>query len=102
MLQSRWQIDMDEPLVDPATYRERIVRNPNILVGKPTVRGTRISVELVLHFLADDPNLDELFAAYPRLTVEDVKAVLAYARAVVVGQEPVAQPLVDAESALAG
>jgi uncharacterized protein (DUF433 family) len=94
--------DMDELLVDPATYRERIVRNPNILVGKPTVKGTRISVELVLHFLAHDPNLDELFAAYPRLTVEDVKAVLAYARAVVVGQEPVARPLVKAESALAG
>ena len=43
---------MDEPLVDPATYRDRIVRDPNILVGKPTVKGTRISVELVLHFLS--------------------------------------------------
>jgi uncharacterized protein (DUF433 family) len=57
---------------------------------------------LVLHVLSHDPNLDELFAAYPRLTVEDVKAVLAYARAVVVGQEPIAQPLVNAEGALAG
>jgi uncharacterized protein (DUF433 family) len=93
---------MNEPIVDPATYRDRIARDPNILVGKPTVRGTRISVELVLHFLAHEPSLDELFAAYPRLTVEDVKAVLAYARAVLVGQEPVAHPPVSAESALAG
>ena len=93
---------MDEQIVDPATYRERIVRDPNILVGKPTVKGTRISVELVLHFLANDLNLDELFAAYPRLTVDDVKAVMAYARAVLVGQVPVARPLASAESALAG
>ena len=92
---------MDEPVVDPATYREHIVRDPNVLVGKPTVKGTRISVELVLHVLADDPNLDELFAAYPRLTIEDVRAVLAYARAVLVGQEPAMQPLVSAGSALA-
>ena len=62
---------------------ERIVQDPNILVGKPTVRGTRIPVELVLAKLAANPNLDELFADYPRLTVEDVKACLDYARVLV-------------------
>jgi uncharacterized protein (DUF433 family) len=93
---------MDEPLVDPATYRERIVRDPNILVGKPTVKGTRLSVDLVLQILAYEPDLDELFAAYPRLTVEDVKAVLAYARAVLIGQEPATPSQVGTESALVG
>lgn len=71
---------MDEPIVDPTAYQDRIVLNPNILVGKPTNKGTRISVELILHFLAYDPGLNELFEAYPRLTVEDVQAALAYAR----------------------
>lgn len=83
--------DFDE-LVD-TSYRDRIVTDPNILVGKPTVKGTRISVELILDFLAAELDLDELFAAYPRLTREDVKAVLAYARAVVVGAEIAPRPL---------
>lgn len=47
---------------------ERIVRGLEILAGKPVVRGTRIPVELVLAKLARDPDLDELFADYPRLT----------------------------------
>lgn len=60
-------------------YEERIVRDPAILAGKPTIRGTRIPVDLVLAKLAASPDLDELFADYPRLTIDDVKACLAYA-----------------------
>jgi uncharacterized protein (DUF433 family) len=60
-------------------YADRIVHDPEIMLGKPTVRGTRITVEAVLAHLAANPDLDELFAAYPRLTVDDLKAVLAYA-----------------------
>ena len=67
-------------------YADRIVQDPEILVGKPVVKGTRLSVELVLGHLAENPDLNELFAAYPRLTVEDVKAVLAYAHDAVAGQ----------------
>ena len=59
---------------------ERIVKDPEILLGKPTVRGTRISVELVLEHLAGNLDLGDLFAAYPHLSTEDVKACLAYAR----------------------
>mgnify|MGYP001373352556 CR=1 FL=1 len=65
------------------TYHDRIVTDPEILVGKPTIKGTRIPVELVLAHLAENPDLAELFAAYPRLVLEDVKACLAYARDVV-------------------
>ena len=86
--------DFDESL--DTSYRERIVIDQNILVGKPTVKGTRISVELVLHFLSTELDLDELFAAYPRLTKEDVQAVLAYARAVVIGAEVAPRPLTGA------
>lgn len=60
-----------------ARYEDRIIQDPRILVGKPVVKGTRIPVELVLGHLAANPDLAELFAAYPRLTVEDVQACLA-------------------------
>ncbi len=60
-------------------YGDRIVTHPDLLAGKPTIKGTRISVELVLKRLAQEPNLDVLFEAYPHLTVEDVKACLDYA-----------------------
>jgi uncharacterized protein (DUF433 family) len=64
-------------------YEERIVTDPHILAGKPVVRGTRIPVELVLAKLAQNPDLGDLFADYPRLTVEDVQACLWYAKELV-------------------
>jgi uncharacterized protein (DUF433 family) len=69
------------------SYRERITRDPAVLVGKPVVKGTRISVELILKHLAQNPDTEELLAAYPRLTIEDVQAALAYAQAVLAGDE---------------
>jgi uncharacterized protein (DUF433 family) len=66
---------------------ERIVLDPRILVGKPVVRGTRIPVYLVLDHLAHNLDLEDLFAAYPRLTVEDVQACLAYAQGIVAGED---------------
>ncbi len=70
-----------------ANSQERIVVDPNVMVGKPVIRGTRIPVELVLKHLAQNPDLGELFAAYPHITLEDVKACLAYAQAVVEGED---------------
>lgn len=67
-------------------YQERIIRDPNIMVGKPVVMGTRIPVEKVLNQLAYKPDLNELFVIYPELTLEDVKACLAYAQAMVAGK----------------
>ena len=68
-------------------YDDRIVIDPEILVGKPTIKGTRIPVELVLEYLECNPNFDDLFADYPRLTMDDVKACLAFAREYVVNAE---------------
>lgn len=62
-----------------AIHAERIVQDPKIMVGKPVIRGTRIPVERVIAHLAHNPDLDDLFAAYPRLTIEDVQAALGYA-----------------------
>ncbi len=64
-------------------YKERIVTDPKVMAGKPVVAGTRIPVEHVLGRLAENPDLAELFAAYPELTREDVKACLRYARTAV-------------------
>ncbi|MDO8669845.1 MAG: DUF433 domain-containing protein [Dehalococcoidia bacterium] len=64
-----------------------MVEDPEIMVGKPVVKGTRIPVELVLQHLEENPDLEDLFAAFPRLTMEDVKACLAFARAVMIGEQ---------------
>ncbi len=61
----------------------RIVTDREILAGKPVVRGTRIPVEVVLSYLANNPSFDDLFADYPRLTMDDVKACLAFAKSAV-------------------
>ena len=65
----------------------RIVVDPHIMAGKPVVRGTRIPVDLVLKRLSQDLDLASLFESYPRLTEEDVKACLAYASALVQGED---------------
>jgi uncharacterized protein (DUF433 family) len=50
---------------DPRPYGEHITADPRILAEKPVVRGTRISVGLVLEEFAQNPNIDELLAAHP-------------------------------------
>jgi uncharacterized protein (DUF433 family) len=57
----------------------RIVANPAILGGKPCVRGTRISVELILEWIANGASSPEIVAAYPQLTLHDVRSAVEYA-----------------------
>jgi uncharacterized protein (DUF433 family) len=78
---------------DQQPYQERITADPRILGGKPVVRGTRISVGLVLEELAHNPDIVELLAAHPDLTRTDVQACLAYAKAMVTGEEVSPKPL---------
>lgn len=63
-----------------SVWHERITADPAILVGKPVVRGTRIAVEFVLDLLATGWSFDDVLANYPGLTIEDVRACLAYAK----------------------
>ena len=58
---------------------ERIEVNPQIMLGKPVIRGTRIPVEIVLRKLSEGMTEAELLDAYPRLTRLDIQAALAYA-----------------------
>jgi|SRR5579859_334320 len=74
-------------MTNQPTYQGRIIVDPNILAGKPVIKGTRIPVELVLKRLAQDLDMQTIFAAYPSLTKEDVKACIAYAQALVEGEE---------------
>jgi uncharacterized protein (DUF433 family) len=64
-------------------YLDRISQDPAVMVGKPVVRGTRIPVERVVEHLAYTPDFEDLFAAYPELSIEDIQACLAYAAAAV-------------------
>jgi uncharacterized protein (DUF433 family) len=62
---------------------KRITANPAIFGGKPIVRGMRISVELILGLLAQGASWDDLLTDYPDLEVDDLRACLAYAHAVI-------------------
>jgi uncharacterized protein (DUF433 family) len=62
----------------PEELLERIVVDPNVCFGKPTVRGTRIWVGLVLDLLADGMTIDEILGEYPSLTDDDIRACLAF------------------------
>ena len=58
---------------------ELIVVDPNIMVGKPVVRGTRITVEHILTQLRHGRTIDELLEGYPTLTREGIEAAVAFA-----------------------
>ncbi|MGE0315773.1 MAG: DUF433 domain-containing protein [Lautropia sp.] len=60
-------------------WREHIVCDPDILVGKPAVKGTRLSVELILGWLAQGWTHEMLLEAYPQLERNDILAALAFA-----------------------
>lgn len=59
-------------------WRDRIVSNPEILVGKPVIKGTRISVELILGWLASGWTHEQILESYPNITREDIQAVLVF------------------------
>jgi len=61
------------------TVTDRIEVNPSVLLGKPVIRGTRISVELLLRKLSEGAKEADLLDAYPRLTREDIQAAIGYA-----------------------
>lgn len=65
----------------------RIEIDPRIMMGKPVVKGTRITVELILESLAAGESLDNLLDSYPRLTKEDVSAALAFAAEALKGEK---------------
>ena len=69
-------------MTDPELLK-RITANPEIFGGKPIIRGMRISVELILSLLAQGETLENILADYPDLELQDIRACLSYARAVI-------------------
>lgn len=59
--------------------QERIEINPNIMSGKPVVRGTRIPVELILRKLGAGMSAEAILVDHPRLTLDDIRAAQAFA-----------------------
>ncbi len=57
---------------------DRIAIDPNVCFGKPCIRGTRIWVSLILDFLANGMDFEEILEEYPQLTMDDIRAALAY------------------------
>ncbi len=60
-------------------YRQFITSDPNVLFGKPAIRGTRIAVEHILDELAGGTTFEQLLEEYPRLTRDAIYAALAFA-----------------------
>jgi uncharacterized protein (DUF433 family) len=58
---------------------ERIERNPEVMMGKPVIKGTRITVELLLRECAGGRTVAEITEAYPHISPDDIRAALAYA-----------------------
>jgi uncharacterized protein (DUF433 family) len=60
-------------------WKDRIIVDPKVLVGKPVIRGTRIAVEFVVDLLGRGWTTEEILREYDHLTPEDIQACLAYA-----------------------
>jgi len=69
------------------TYTDRIVTDQKIMLGKPVIKGTRITVELILKKLSEGMSLDEVIQAYPHLTRQDILAALSYSADVISKEE---------------
>lgn len=67
----------------PNKEKRRIESNPEVLVGKPVIKGTRVPVALILNLLGHGYSVERVVEAYPILTTEDVQAALEYAEDIV-------------------
>jgi uncharacterized protein (DUF433 family) len=65
--------------MEQVNIMDRITANPDVMVGKPTIRGMRITVEQLLKALANGITMDQLLDDYPELEKEDIRAALLYA-----------------------
>jgi uncharacterized protein (DUF433 family) len=68
-------------------WHDRIVVDPEILVGKPIIKGTRLAVAFLVSLIAEGWTPEEVLRNYPQLTAEDISAALQYAVEVLDGQQ---------------
>ncbi len=60
------------------SFWDRVEINPQVMLGKPVIKGTRITVEIILKKLSQSISSDEILSDYPRLKREDIQAAIAY------------------------
>ena len=68
-------------------YHNRITSNPDVLLGKPVIKGTRLTVALLLRKLSEGASVEAIVRMYPQITKEDVYAALQYASEVIANEE---------------
>ncbi len=71
------------------TITDRIEVNAQVMMGKPVIRGTRVTVELILRKLGEGATESELLDAYPQLKKQDIQAAIAYAADTLAHEETV-------------
>ncbi|MBY0425313.1 MAG: DUF433 domain-containing protein [Cytophagales bacterium] len=69
------------------SYQKYISRNPEVMLGKPIITGTRITVSLILDKLSNGYTIEDLLVAYPNLNKDQILATMAYASAVIANEE---------------
>jgi len=74
-------------------WRDRILVDPAILVGKPVIKGTRLAVEFLVELLAEGWSHDDVLRNYPHLTPDDIRAALHYAAAALKGEHAYPLPV---------
>ena len=70
-------------------YKQYIERNPEVMLGKPVIKGTRITVEHLIRKLADGYSIDELEKNIPHLTKDQILAALEYAADIIANEETI-------------
>jgi uncharacterized protein (DUF433 family) len=68
-------------------YANYIVRDPNIMLGKPIIKGTRITVELLMRKLAGGFSIEKLMESYPHISREQIQAAFEYAADIIANEE---------------
>ena len=71
-------------------FRERISADSNVMLGKVVIKGTIITVELILKKLSEGMSIEDIISAYPNITKEDIMACLTYSAEVISREELIA------------
>lgn len=59
-------------------WQDHVLSDPDVLVGKPTIKGTRLAVEFIIELFASGWSVEDVLENYPRLTKDDITAIFAF------------------------
>ncbi|MBI2650739.1 DUF433 domain-containing protein [Candidatus Woesearchaeota archaeon] len=68
-------------------FMKRIVVNPRVMVGKPVIKGTRVTIDAILGRIAEGWTFDDILEDFPHITKADIKAAIMYAESIVRGED---------------